>query len=173
MAARTDVERPAAPAPLRNETPTQRIDRNFSELLQELRVAQTGIQILLAFLLTMAFSNRFLVVHGAAMALYVTAVLISALAVCLLIGPVAVHRLLFRRGEKAELVETAHVLTIAGLAALAVAVVCAITLVVQVALGWWPALGAAAALVVLFTVVWVLLPLHVRRAAARRPPEPS
>lgn len=146
----------------RHETPTQRLDRNFSELLQELRVAQTGVQILLAFLLTMAFSARFGQVVGVGMALYLGTVLLAAAATCLLVGPVALHRLLFRHRAKAVLVESSHTLTLAGLATLSLAVVGSITLVVEVSVGWWWASALGALVAAMFLAVWLVLPLVLR-----------
>src|SRR5437870_4649433 len=79
-------------AQARHETPMQQADRNFNEMLQELRVAQTGTQILFAFLLTVAFQSGFHALHGLALAVYAVTVVTAALATCFLIAPVAIHR---------------------------------------------------------------------------------
>src|SRR5712691_13298888 len=84
----------------RTETPLERWDRNYGELLQELRVAQTGVQILFAFLLTLPFSPRFGQVSRFERATYVSTLLLAAGAAALLIAPVAFHRLVFRDRQK-------------------------------------------------------------------------
>lgn len=96
------------------ETAHQRADRNFTELLQELRVAQTGVQILFAFLLTLPFSTRFGVTTGPDRVVYVITLLAAAGATALLIAPVSYHRLVFRQNRKIELVRTASALAEAG-----------------------------------------------------------
>jgi len=92
----------------RAEMPLQRADRNLAELLQELRVAQTGVQILFAFLLTLSFTDRFVTIDGFQRGVYVFTLVTSATTVALLVAPVAVHRLLFQRGRKRELVHVGH-----------------------------------------------------------------
>src|SRR3712207_7407058 len=83
----------------RAEGPLQRADRNFAELLQELRVVQTGVQILFAFLLTLSFMDRFATVDAFQRTVYVFTLVASATTIVLLVAPVAVHRLLFRSEE--------------------------------------------------------------------------
>src|SRR3954469_23685586 len=90
------------------ETPKQRWDRNFGDLLQELRVAQTGIQILFAFLLTLPFSNGFPRTTEFQRDVYVVSLLAAAAATAMIIAPVAFHQALFRRGRKPELVRFGH-----------------------------------------------------------------
>src|SRR3954447_26251596 len=99
----------------RAEAPLQRADRNFAELLQELRVAQTGVQILFAFLLTLSFMDRFAAIDPFQRGVYVFTLVASATTVALLVAPVAVHRLLFQRGRKRELVRVGHRLALGGL----------------------------------------------------------
>src|SRR6185437_5903436 len=91
-------------ARLRGETVEQVIDRNVAELLQELRVVLTGVQILFAFLLTLPFTSRFGDLSGHSPLLYAVTLLSAALATVVLIAPVSFHRLLFRRGAKEQLV---------------------------------------------------------------------
>src|ERR687895_2070639 len=97
------------------ETQAERWQRNFSELLQELRVAQTGVQILFAFLLIVAFSQRFDLEDSFGRGVYLVALLSAAGATALIIAPVAVHRMLFRMGEKPQVVVYAHRMAYAGL----------------------------------------------------------
>src|SRR5213080_1326027 len=106
----------------RDETELERWDRNFNELLQELRVAQTGVQILFAFLLTLPFTQRFEKVGAEDRAVYLGTLLATALATACLIAPVSQHRILFRRHRKPEIVDTASRLAETGLAFLLVAV---------------------------------------------------
>jgi O-antigen/teichoic acid export membrane protein len=169
-----DVAGPVGPTPwrdetvtaqarARNETEAQRIDRNYLELLQELRVAQTGTQILFAFLLTMAFTDRFEDITDFQRWVYVATLLSAAVASVLLIGPVPMHRMLFRRQLKNELVNAANRMAIAGLAMLAVALHGAVLLALDVALGGWVPFAAVGALAVWCVLLWYVVPLRYRR----------
>ena len=99
----------------RSETATERLDRNWSSLLQELRVTQTGVQLLTGFLLTLPFQQRFDRLDALMRAVYVATVTCSIAATIALVSPVAMHRLLFRQRRLNQLVSGAHRLTIAGL----------------------------------------------------------
>lgn len=146
----------------RDETELERWDRNYVELLQELRVAQTGVQILFAFLLTLPFTNRFGTVGDRDRVVYVITLVAAATAAALLIAPVSGHRQVFRRGRKPELVRTASMLAQAGLGALLVAMSGAVFLVLDVVanLGW--AVGLGAVLLGLYLVLWYVLPRLIR-----------
>src|SRR5919112_1711476 len=91
----------------RGETLDQVLDRNLNELLQELRVAFTGVQILFAFLLGLAFTQRFGELDGFGITVYTIALLPTASATMVLLAPVSFHRIVFRRGQKAALVAVA------------------------------------------------------------------
>ncbi len=149
----------------RDETGLERWDRNFIELLQELRVAQTGVQILFAFLLTLPFTNRFGDISDLDKTVYVITLVASATATALLIAPVSDHRQVFREGHKPALVRSASRLAQAGLATLLVAIIGAVFLVLDfvAGLGWASGLGAA--LVVLYLVLWYVLPKLIRADA--------
>src|ERR1700712_936434 len=108
--------------PERHETPAERSDRNWAEMLQELRVAQTGVQLLTAFLLSLPFQQRFATITTNQKVVYLVVVLLSVSATGVLIAPVAVPRAVFRRNEKARLVDFAARLAAIGLALLAGAV---------------------------------------------------
>src|SRR5689334_14874579 len=99
----------------RNETELERCDRNLVELLQEVRVVQTGVQVLFAFLLTAPLTSTFHGFDGARRAEYFVTLTFAASAAILLIAPTAYHRLLFRCGDKEFLVTVANRLTLAGL----------------------------------------------------------
>ena len=155
----------------RGESKDQRIDRNYDELLQELRVAQAGVQILFAFLLGIAFQQRFSSISSVQRVIYIITLILTAAATILLIAPVAIHRLLFRRHHKAELVEVSNFLAISGLTALMLAVVGGVWLILlEVASPL--VTGLLTGLVaVLFLVTWIVVPLWIgRRHAGRRTP---
>src|SRR2546429_1840116 len=101
-----------APDP-RNESEEERNDRNLAELLQELRVAGLGVQVLFGFLLAMPFSNLFATLDPEQHRLYVVDLLLAALATALLTGPVAYHRIVFRRHQKHDLLRVANVMALA------------------------------------------------------------
>ena len=152
------------PAPDRpGETEAERADRNFTELLQELRVAQTGVQILFAFLLTMPFQARFRELDTFGLVAFGTSILSSAVATACLIAPVAYHRILFRRQAKDWVVVRASRLAGAGLAFLALAIVAALALVLEVVYSRTWALVVAGAMAVLLALLWAVIPL-ARRA---------
>jgi hypothetical protein len=154
--------RPGAAPPERHETEAERLDRNYSELLQELRVAQAGVQILFGFLLSLAFTQRFETTTSLQRAVYVGTLLLATAAAALLIAPVPFHRLVFRRRQKDDLVETSNRLALAGLVALFLAMVGAVLLILDVVLGHLLAAVLAAAVAVWFLVLWFVLPLPAR-----------
>src|SRR3954453_7086544 len=114
---------------LGSETQKQRWDRNFADLLQEARVAQTGGQILFAFLLTLPFSNGFPRTTALPKDVSVVALLSAAFSAALIIAPVAFHRALFRQGRKPELVRYAHGMLTAGLGFMLLSMVASILLI--------------------------------------------
>jgi hypothetical protein len=157
----------------RAEAPLQRADRNFSELLQELRVAQTGVQILLAFLLTLSFMDRFTGIGAFARGVYVFTLIAAAVTVALLVAPVAVHRLMFQRGRKRELVQAGHRLALVGLTSLICTILGGVLLALDVVVGLVPAVAVTGALLAVFVALWVGLPLRMRNAAPAGPCEPD
>jgi Family of unknown function (DUF6328) len=148
----------------RAEGPLQRADRNFAELLQELRVAQTGVQILFAFLLTLSFMDRFATIDPFQRGVYVFTLVTSATTVAFLVAPVAVHRLLFQRGRKRELVSAGHRLAVIGLVSLAVTMLAGMLLVLDVVVGRAAAVSVVAVLAVVFAALWAGVPLCMRRS---------
>lgn len=143
----------------RDELPMSRADRNFIELLQELRVAFTGVQILFGFLLTATFSDRFASLDRLQTGVFVTTLLGAVLASVLLIAPVAAHRIAFQRGRKPELVRWGHVMAMSGLSFLGLTIVCGLALVLDLAVGRWAALVAAGVLLVGMALVWAVAPI--------------
>ncbi len=141
------------------ESEAERLDRNYGELLQELRVAQTGVQILFAFLLGIAFQTRFTSISSYQRGIYLETMVVAAMSAILLIAPVAVHRQLFRRHKKDELVVITSRLAATGLVFLALAILSAVLLVLSVAANLTVAIVFVAALAV------VLVGALVRGAA--------
>jgi len=142
----------------RDETPLERWDRNLVELLQELRVAQTGVQILFAFLLTLPFSNGFPHVSVLQRDLYVVALLSAAAAAAMLISPVAFHRALFRQGRKPELVRYAHRMATGGLAFMLISMVSSVLLITDYLLNIWVAMVLTGIAAAFFLSFWVFIP---------------
>ncbi len=151
----------------RDETEDERADRNFNELLQELRVAQTGVQILFAFLVTLPFTQRFGSVTSGQRVLYLIALVAAGFSMACLVAPVSQHRILFRRGLKPQLVQSGSRLAYAGTAFLLVAVIFALYLIVDVVTGVPVAAVVSAAVGLWAIVAWYLIPLRMRRRARR------
>src|SRR3954453_9503059 len=143
---------------MKNESEKQRWDRNFEDLLQELRVAQTGVQILFAFLLTLPFSNGFPKTSDFQRDTYIVALLAAAASTAMIISPVAFHRALFRQGRKPELVRYAHRMATGGLAFLLIAMVGSVFLIVDYLLNRPAALLLGGATAIFFLVFWAGIP---------------
>jgi uncharacterized protein DUF6328 len=151
----------------RNETQDERDDRNLMELLQELRVAGLGVQVLFGFLLSLPFTNGFPKLSHAQRGLFIADLLLAALATLLLLAPVAYHRLVFRHHLKEPLVRIANRMAIAGLAAVALAVSIAVVLVTSFVEGNTSAIVVGVFIGCLFAVLWFVLPLLRRQRADR------
>ncbi|MBX7434762.1 hypothetical protein JDV09_22080 [Mycobacterium sp. Y57] len=147
---------------LRNETASERLDRNWTSLLQELRVVQTGVQLLTGFLLTLPFQSRFDMLSDAMQMLYLATVSAAVVSTALLIAPVAMHRLLFRRRRLASLVTAAHRCAYAGLLLLGLAVAGMTIIIFDVVAGRPAALFAGACALVLFVAFWLVAPMTMR-----------
>src|SRR3954467_14224437 len=146
------------PERLRDETDTERLDRNLIELLQEVRVVQTGVQVLFAFLLTIPFSARFDHVTQFQTVVYFTTLLVTAAAAVLLIAPTSWHRILFRRGDKEHLVQIANGFALAGLGCVAVSMVGVVLLVSDVLFGPPAMVIAGTGAGVACAISWFVLP---------------
>ena len=154
----------------RDESPAERADRNFDDILQELRVTQTGVQILFGFLLTMPLQARFDKLDDYEKTLLVIAVLLLATATACIIAPVAWHRVLFRHKLKTEIVDAGSVFAKAGLTALGLGIVTSILLMLDLVVSRAAAVTLAAALAVLLIALWVVAPLLRRRVLKVEPP---
>ncbi len=148
----------------RNESEADRLDRNYNELLQELRVAETGVQVLFAFMLSIAFQERFETLDDVQRTIYVITLLFCTLSIALLVAPVAFHRLVFRQGLKDELVKITSKLALAGTTFLLLAVLSGVLLILDHVVGRTFAIVTTSLLAVVFVSLWLLLPLQRRRA---------
>jgi Family of unknown function (DUF6328) len=147
----------------RGETEVERLDRNWNSLLQELRVEQTGVQLLTGFLLTLPFQQRFDMLGQQLRLLYLATVGCSVGSTVLLIAPVAMHRFLFRRHRLDALVSAAHRCAQAGLLLLGFALTGVTIVVFGAVRGYHTGLAAGACALVLFTVFWLVVPLLLRK----------
>jgi hypothetical protein len=155
----------------RGETLDQVLDRNLNELLQELRVAFTGVQILFAFLLGLAFTQRFGELDGFGITVYTVALLTTASATMVLLAPVSFHRIVFRRGQKAALVAVADRMLSVGIALLIPAISSCVLLILDVVLGRWQAVLGCTFTALVGVGTSYALPISIRRAGhGRRPP---
>ncbi|WP_022880712.1 DUF6328 family protein [Gryllotalpicola ginsengisoli] len=145
------------------ESSAQRYDRNWEEILQELRVTQTGTQILTGFLLALAFQQRFREVDRYELVVYLVLVGLACVATALALAPVSLHRWLFQRKAKRQVVLIGNRILRANLIAVALLVVGVVLFVFDFVVGFWAGFvaGVVAALVV--AALWVLLPFDVRR----------
>jgi membrane protein YdbS with pleckstrin-like domain len=152
--------------PERGETPFQRSDRNWDELLSELRVTQTGVAILFSVLLTVPFSARFEDVDRFGRAVYLTALLFAASSAVVLIAPVAYHRLLFHRRQKPHIVAVSNRLALFGLGLLSMAVTAVLLLVSDVLIPRAAAVALTAGFGLSTLALW-FVPALVRRRRKR------
>ncbi|MGW0023310.1 DUF6328 family protein [Rhodococcus sp. NPDC003383] len=162
-------EPPEATYSRRYESEAQQLDRNWSSLLQELRVVQTGVQLLTGFLLTLPFQNAFNALSRNEKGIYLITVLASIAATILLVAPVSMHRLLFRRRQLDRLVLTAHRFALAGLLLLGVSLTGVAMLVVGLVINSTAATVAGVCTAALFIAIWILYPWRFRRRARRHP----
>ncbi|MGH3676839.1 MAG: DUF6328 family protein [Mycobacterium sp.] len=160
-----DIEHPGSHKrwdPDRAETETERLDRNWASLLQELRVAQTGVQLLTGFLLILPFQERFTELDGVMRGVYLVTVSCSLGATALLVAPVGMHRVLFRRHRLSVLVSASHGYAIAGLMLLGIALAGVAIMVFFLVVGTTGAWIAGGCLLVALTLFWFLLPMRER-----------
>jgi len=152
---------PASKIPPSQETETDRLERNWSELLQELRVTQTGTQILTGFLLTLAFQPRFADLDQFQIDVYLVLVILAALTTALALAPVSLHRYLFREGAKAQIVRITNVILKATLVGVALVLTGTVMLIFDVVVGVTAGFIAAGAILVVILAIWILLPVLV------------
>ncbi len=143
----------------RSETEEQRLDRNWNSLLQELRVTQTGVQLLTGFLLTLPFQARFADLGGSLHAVFLVTVGCSLAATVLLVAPVGMHRLLFRRHRLKTVVSVSHRCAFGGLVLLGAALTGVAVVVFGAVLDGTAAVAAGAVTAAAMVLAWVGYPL--------------
>jgi uncharacterized membrane protein YiaA len=151
----------------REESEEERADRNLQDLLQELRVALPGVQVLFAFLLTVPFSQRFTDLSNFEKKLYFGVLICVALATVMLVAPTAGHRILFRRQQKEFIVTISNTLALVGLLLLAIGMTGAIALISNFIFGTTTAVVSSIVMAIAYAGFWYLGPLRRR---AQLPP---
>jgi hypothetical protein len=146
----------------RHETPTERLDRNWTDLLQELRVLQTGVQLLTGFLLTLPFQQRFTSLDHASRTVYLLTVGAAVLATAALITPVSIHRLLFRRHARGPMVAVSHRFALAGIFMLGLAVCGVVNVILDLVVSDTAGVLGAVAAAMVFLIAWLVIPLSLR-----------
>ncbi len=146
----------------RHETLTERSDRNWNEILQELRVIQTGTQVLTGFLLALAFQPRFVELTPYQVTIYLALVVIAVLATVLALTPVSLHRTVFHHKAKGALVRIGNRLLIATLAAVGLTLVGTAMLIFDVAVGQSAGLIAGGGALLVVVIAWIMMPARVR-----------
>lgn len=143
-------------------TPVQ-LARNFNELLQELRVALSGVQILFAFLLAVAFTERYENGPAYIRAIHLVTVVLVAISFGLLMAPAVWHRVLFRRGSRFNILAVANRFALYGIGFLAASMTGTVLLIAEIAVGGIPAVIMAACAAVMFTTLWFFVPSRINR----------
>ncbi|HKA67364.1 MAG TPA: DUF6328 family protein [Solirubrobacterales bacterium] len=156
----------------RQESEEERLDRNLGELLQELRIALPGVQVLFAFLLAVPFQQNFTKITVFQEKVYFATLLLTALSAALLIAPSAYHRITFRLQQKHHLVLLANRFTIAGLGCLALAMTGAIVLITDLLFGTAATIVTGASALSVFVLLWYALPLKRRLSSEEEPDTP-
>jgi hypothetical protein len=154
---------------VRAETPQQRVDRNYYEILQEIRVAQIGVQALFAFLLSCAFSQRFPELSSYQHILFVVTLLLTTVTASLFTAPAAYHRVLFRQRMKGHIVDASNRFAISGLVTLVLAMSVGLMLVLDMVLGHLLSVVLTVAVVAWFGCWWYVAPMakRIRRGVPR------
>ncbi|CAM3292662.1 DUF6328 domain-containing protein [Kibdelosporangium persicum] len=144
------------------ESDQERLARNLAELLQELRVAQAGVQILFGFLLSIAFTQRYAEADDYIRTTHFVTVLFATAATALLTAPASWHRILFRHGRREHIISVANKLAVSGLVCLAFAVTGTVLLIGEIVFGGWPAVLFAVLTAIGFSLLWLIVPWRER-----------
>ena len=155
----------------RDESPGERLDRNLSELLQELRIALPGVQVLFAFLLAVPFAQGFMDVTRFQQSTYFATLILTAVTTVLLISPSAIHRATFRMQKKDRLIVLSNRLSMIGLATLGLAMTGAVTFVTDYLYGAIPTIITSVVTLLFFVLLWGILPMWTRNYPDDGPPE--
>jgi amino acid permease len=151
----------------RDETETERSDRNWNEILQELRVTQTGTQIITGFLLTLAFQTRFTELDGYQVSVYLVLVALAAVSTALGLAPVSLHRWLFRKHVKKQMVTIGSRILRITLAAVGLLVVGVVLFIFDVVVSRAAGFIAGGSAFILLVVLWIIVPVLVRSVRDR------
>ena len=147
-----------------DESADERLERNWTEILQELRVTQTGTQILTGFLLTLAFQQRFTDLTPEQVDIYLVLVIVAGLTTALGLAPVSLHRTLFRQGAKAQIVRIGDIILKATLVGVALVLTGTVLLIFDVVLGRVWGLAFAVVILVAVVMLWIVVPRLIRRS---------
>ena len=156
------------PTPPGDELPDQTINRNWTELVQELRATQIGVQVLIGFLLALPYTTKFDTLGHVEKAAYLVVLSIAVAATAAVLAPVAYHRILFRRGLRPWLVETANTIARAGLVLAALSMCGVVFLAFDIAAGIGAGIVASVAAFVGYVVLWLVVPLRAHPPARPR-----
>ena len=150
------------------ESDQRRLARNVNELLQELRVAQAGVQILFGFLLSIAFTEKYAATGLYIRVTHLVTVLCAAIAVAFLTAPAAWHRVMFRKGRREDVVESGNTFALIGLAFLAIAMTGTVLLLAEVIIGGWPSMVVGGLAFIIFAGLWFVWPFASSKRAQNR-----
>lgn len=167
MSADRPRHEPEHPLPDRHETPAERLDRNWNELLQEMRVMQTGVQLIAGFLLTLPFQQAFADLDDLQRSLYLVLVALASITTVLMLVPIALHRRLFGDHVKERLVSTAHRMVIGVLFAIGLLIAGMVMLLFDVVVSRTAGLVSGGLCLALIVLLLAVLPAAVERAALR------
>ena len=145
-----------------DEDHEERLNRELLELLNELRVALPGAQVLFAFLLTVPFSGRFTMLTDAQRAIYFATFVGTTIATGLFMAPTAYHRIRFRQGDKERMMRTSNSFAIVGIAFLALSITLAVLLITDLLFGWSAAIGVGVGVLGFLVWAWFAIPLSRR-----------
>jgi hypothetical protein len=145
-----------------DEPHAERLNRELIELLNELRVALPGVQVLFAFLLTVPFSDRFRTITSPQRALYFATLVGTTIATVLFMAPTSYHRIRFRQGDKERILRDSNVFALVGIGSMAVSITLAITLIADLLFGAGAAVAVGAAALLLMGILWFAYPLSRR-----------
>jgi hypothetical protein len=145
-----------------DESHPERLNRELIELLNELRVALPGVQVLFAFLLTVPFSNRFETITSTQRVLYFATLAGTTISTAMFMAPTSFHRIRFRQADKERMLRTSNVFAIIGIASMAASITLAITLVADLLFGVGAAVAVGAAALALIGTLWFVYPLSRR-----------
>jgi hypothetical protein len=157
----------------RRETETERLDRNWNDMLQELRVMQTGTQLIAGFLLTLPFTDRFTRLDTFEKTLFLCLVVLAGVTLAVMLAPISIHRRLFGEHAKERLVGAAHWLMVAALTLVGALITGIVFFIFQVVLGSWAALVAGGGVLAAVLGLLAALPVVILPPGNQRDTEDS